>query len=300
MKATEKYLNQFLREILFWDEVGKLLTHEFDQGYSKEPFKTLCMKYPGEEAYPKSVFRIEWGPIFHRGRLDGSAKVLVIGQDPAQHETILRRILVGEAGRRVQGFLAKLGITRSYVMINTFLYSVYGGTRAENRRNSVLVDYRNKWINKIFRTGNIEGVVALGMFANEAWEMWKETDNGSQANAKYTAITHPTQPESYSKGNKIKLLEATKKMLRNWNAGLQTIAPAIQHPDREVDLVLYGDSFVDEDKFEIPEIDLPAGLPLWMRENDGWARRVGDTPAKKRANITVIVPKDFMGSSVMG
>ena len=83
------------------------------------------------------------GPIFHRGRLDGSARVLVIGQDPAQHETIVRRILVGEAGRRLQGFLAKLGVTRSYVLINTFLYSVYGSVKAATRRSAALVDYRN-------------------------------------------------------------------------------------------------------------------------------------------------------------
>jgi hypothetical protein len=30
-------------------------------------------------------------------------------------------VLVGEAGRRVQGFLAKLGITDSYVIVNTYL-----------------------------------------------------------------------------------------------------------------------------------------------------------------------------------
>jgi uracil-DNA glycosylase len=52
--------------------------------------------------------------VFHRGRLDGSALVLVLGQDPGQHESIARRILVGEAGQRVQGFLHKLGIERSY------------------------------------------------------------------------------------------------------------------------------------------------------------------------------------------
>ena len=56
-----------------------------------------------------------------RGRLDGSARVLVIGQDPAQHEAIARRILIGEAGHRVQGLLAKLGIDHSYTMVNTFL-----------------------------------------------------------------------------------------------------------------------------------------------------------------------------------
>jgi uracil-DNA glycosylase len=55
----------------------------------------------------------------------------VIGQDPGQHENILRRILVGEAGRRVQGLLAKLGITRSYVMINALLYCVYGSGGAK-------------------------------------------------------------------------------------------------------------------------------------------------------------------------
>ena len=102
------------------------MARQFDQGYCFEPFRALCSKYPEEDVYPQSQFRVEWGPIFHRGRLDGSARVLVIGQDPAQHETIVRRILVGEAGRRVQGFLSKLGITQSYVMLNTFLYSVYG------------------------------------------------------------------------------------------------------------------------------------------------------------------------------
>jgi hypothetical protein len=83
---------------------------DFDPGYGDQPFKTLVENYPGEDVYPTGDFRTEWGPIFHRGRLDGSARVLVIGQDPAQHEAIVRRILVGEAGQRAQGFLAKLGI----------------------------------------------------------------------------------------------------------------------------------------------------------------------------------------------
>ena len=64
-------------------------------------------------------------------------------------------------------------------------------------------------------------------------------------------------------------------MLQNWNKGLQTIASALNDPVKSVPLVLYGDSFVDDDKSEIPEIEIPPGLPLWMRENEGWARRVG-------------------------
>src|SRR6201987_1166302 len=101
-------------------------THTFCPGYGKAPYKKLVQTYPSEDVYPTAAFRTEWGPIFHRGRLDGTARVLVIGQDPAQHETVVRRILVGEAGQRAQGFLAKLGITKSYVMINTFLFSVFG------------------------------------------------------------------------------------------------------------------------------------------------------------------------------
>ena len=272
------------------------MTHDFDQGYSLEPFRTLCTKYPGEDAFPRSHFRVEWGPIFHRGRLDGSARVLIIGQDPAQHETILRRILVGEAGRRVQGFLAKLGITKSYVMLNTFLYSVYGSTNVEARRNPGLLGYRNSWFNEILGSGNIEGVVALGMYADEAWKMWKGTGKGKNTNVSYVAITHPTQPESSSGRDKTKLRESTKKMLQNWNQGLQTIAPAIMHPDKPIELVLYVDSFGDDDKPQIPEIDLPPGLPSWMRENDGWARRAGTTPILKRANITVTVPANFINT----
>ena len=270
------------------------MAHEFDQGYCFEPFRALCSKYPGEDVYPQSQFRVEWGPIFHRGRLDGSARVLVIGQDPAQHETVVRRILVGEAGRRVQGFLAKLGINQSYVMLNTFLYSVYGSASAQTRRNPALVGYRNSWLQAILMSGKIEAVIGLGMNADEAWQMWKTTDDGQKSNIIYAAITHPTQPESFSGGDKNKLREATKKMLQNWNKGLQTIASAIKHPDNSEPLVLYGDSFVDDDKSEIPEIDIPPGLPLWMRENDGWARRVGKTPLQKRANITLTVPNDFI------
>src|SRR5262245_20788251 len=102
------------------------MSHPSCPGYGTAPFDGLVADYPGEDVYPAKDFRIEWGPIFHRGRLDKTAKVLVLGQDPATHETVARRILIGEAGQRVQGLLAKVGIDSSYVMVNTFLYSVYG------------------------------------------------------------------------------------------------------------------------------------------------------------------------------
>jgi uracil-DNA glycosylase len=267
------------------------MPHPFDPGYCREPFVTLCREYPGTEAYPASRFRIEWGPIFHRGRLDGSARVLVIGQDPAQHETVIRRILVGEAGRRVQGFLAKLGIFRSYVLMNTFLYSVYGSVNSAARKNPDLIAYRNRWLDAFIIGQQVEAVVTLGDLAAEAWQFWKATPNGQATNITSAAIPHPTQPESSSKGDKTKLAAATKAMLKKWNTGLQLLAPAIQHPDQAVQLALYGDAFQDGDRLPIPEEDMPAGLPSWMHEQDGWARRVGADDQKKRANITITVPK---------
>jgi uracil-DNA glycosylase len=268
--------------------------HLFDTGYGSEPFRTLCEEYPDESVYPKQHFRVEWGPIFHRGRLDGSARILVIGQDPAQNENIVRRILVGEAGQRIQGFLAKLGIERSYVMINTYLYSVYGSAPAKVRRDPRLTGYRNQWLDALLVGTNVEAVLALGMLAEEAWIAWKATPQGQQLNLPFVRIPHPTQPESSSKGDKAKLKEATRKMLSQWNAALQTLHLAIQHPDAQRPLTLYGDAFAEGDKHLIPDFDLPAGLPVWMREKDGWARRVGTTDQAKRANITLTVPKDFL------
>jgi hypothetical protein len=267
--------------------------HEFDPGYAFQPFRDLCAEYPGPEVYPHEDFRTEWGPIFHRGRLDGTARLLVLGQDPAGHETIVRRILVGEAGQRFQGFMAKLGITKSYVLINTFLYSVFGQGGGERHANDpAIAEYRNRWIDAILQTSNIEAVVGLGGLADKAWQAWKKTENGkAHPNLAYRKITHPTAPDSQSKGNQAKFAEAMKNMLANWNEGLQAIAPAIQTPDVATPLVLYGTALQPTDDVEIPERDYPPGLPSWMRGLKAWANRVGATSDEKRATIQIKVPK---------
>ena len=237
------------------------MSRPFDPGYLAEPFLTLCANYPEADVYPADQFRIEWGPIFHRGRLDGSARVLVIGQDPAQHETIVRRILVGEAGRRIQGLLAKIGVTRSYVFINAYLYSVYGSVKAKTRKDPKLIDYRNRWLDALLVGSQVEAVVALGQAADEAWKLWKASSAAQSVSVAYAAVTHPTQPESSSKGEKVKLAAATKKLLQNWNTALQALSPSVQHPDVATPLVLYGDKWANGDRVAIAEADLPAACP---------------------------------------
>jgi hypothetical protein len=260
----------------------------FCPGYANEPFHTLATTYPDQSAYPQKDFRTEWGPIFHRGRLDGTGRVLFIGQDPGQHENVLRRILSGEAGRRVQGFAAKLGITRSYVNLNALLYSVYGDKGASYVTKAGVADYRNQWIDGILAPAKIEVVVTFGAMAKSAWANYV-SGHASASSLTVANLTHPTFPTSAG-GTAAQKKANTKKMLAEWNAALPTLHAAVSHKDAPTPLTLYGDDFVPSDKVDIPSFDLPAGTPPWMYDDDGWAQRAGSTPAAKRANITITVP----------
>jgi 5-methylthioadenosine/S-adenosylhomocysteine deaminase len=268
---------------------------EYDVGYATQPFKALCESYPGEDVYPASDFRVEWGPIFHRGRLDGSAVILLLGQDPAAHESLVRRILVGVAGQRVQGFLRKLGITRSYVMINTFVYSVYGQGGGERHRNDPkIAAYRHRWLDALLRNTQVEAVVALGSLAESAWQQYRATPAGAALDVTFVRLTHPTFPESSAGKNPAKLKQATKTMLAGWNVGLAKLFNALTRRDVVTPLVPYGEAFAPGDTAEIPALDYPAGLPDWMRSDRAWAARTGASAAIRRRTVTVAVPEDLM------
>ncbi|HEY7115382.1 MAG TPA: amidohydrolase family protein [Tepidisphaeraceae bacterium] len=269
------------------------MAHPFCPGYVDQPYRSLAESFPAEQVYPAGDFRVEWGPIFHRGRLDGSARVLLIGQDPAANETVVRRILVGVAGQRVQGFLAKLGMTRGYVMINTFLYSVYGQQGGQKHRNDAnIAAYRNLWLDALVKNNALQAVVALGTLADSAWKQYRATPGAAAATAHlaYVAIPHPTYPESAAKNNAQKLKANTAAMLAKWNVALATLHAALTAVDEPRPLVPYGDAFADGDLADIPEYDLPAGLPAFMRQRDGWASRTGTTAAQRRATLTITVP----------
>jgi uracil-DNA glycosylase len=265
----------------------------FCPGYGTEPFRSLCGDFPGPEAYPPADFRTEWGPIFHRGRLDGSARLLVIGQDPGQNENVVRRILVGVAGQRAQGFLAKLGLDRSYVMLNAFLYSMYGTHGAARNTDPAVVAYRHRWLEALLAGGRIEAVVTFGALADRAWRTWRE-GGGAGADLPHAALTHPTQPEASAGGDAATLERAMRTMLRGWNDGLALLRAALAHPDRPAPAAGYGEALTADDLAPIPAGDLPPGLPAWMRTEDGWAQRVGDTARLKRATIRVTVPDSVL------
>ena len=271
------------------------MTIDFDPGYVKNPWAKLVREYPDETVYPLKDFRVEWGPIFHRGRLDGTARVLIIGQDPAAHEAVCRRILVGEAGQRAQGFLAKLGVTTSYVMINTYLYSVYGQSGGERHIDDpAIAAYRHRWLDAVVSKNTIEAIVTFGHLAKEATEQWKATPAGAASTAPVVSLLHPTYPDSASRAtgpNHITKADAFKRLCADWNVGLTQLSPVVT-PDAAVPLLPYGDTITPAEDAVIPALDLPAGLPPWMRSLDAWAVRTGADAAEKRTKIAITIPKN--------
>ena len=269
------------------------MSHPFDPGPVEEPFASLARNYPGPETYDPQRFRVEWGPIFHRGRLDGTATVLVLGQDPGQHESIAHRCLVGEAGQRVQGFLWKLGIERSYVMANTFLYSVYGQPRREEVEELMqrTARYRKRWLDALLDGTAVKAVVGFGALAKDAFERWQKTASGKRFVGHFEPLTHPTMPDATARPGSAKYKAAMKNMLEGWNAGLARLDGELgADRDRKRKLVPYGEALLPEDRKQIPESDMPPGTPAWMRSLKQWATRKGATPDAKRATVEVKVP----------
>jgi hypothetical protein len=190
--------------------------------------------------------------------------------------------------------MAKLGITRSYLLVNTFLYSVYGSPGGDaNVTDPNIAAYRHRWLDAVFAANQIEAVIALGQLADTAWMTWKATANGEKVSPAYQHVTHPTEPESSSGGNNAKLAAAITAMLENWNQALAQLHP-LANPDATVPLVPYGAAFKPAERIEIPEFDVPAGLPEWMRSPQPWASREGATAAAKRLNITITIPSGIV------
>ncbi len=268
--------------------------HRSCPGYVEEPFASLVAEYPGVDAYPARDFRVEWGPVFHRGRLDGSARVLVIGQDPATHEAISRRILVGEAGQRVQGLLAKVGVETSYVMLNVYLYSVFGQAAGYRHvKDDAIAEYRHRWLDAVLLGSDVTAVVALGTLAQRAFRVWHESSAERAtrvAGLHVAAVRHPTYAEGSAAASGQPLQETTAAMLADWSAHLPDLAAAVV-PETTPNLRPYGSTWAASDLVAIPEQDLPPGAPVWWRAVESWAVRDGADAEEKRASMRITVPK---------
>ena len=134
----------------------------------------------------RDEFRWHFGPMFYRGNLtDNHAKVLVIGQEGAQDESLGHRSFVGGTGARMQHFLTHLGITRSYLFLNTFVYPIFGqykGTDllwlAQNPASPV-VKHRHEIFNYVLERHDVRLIVAVGRAAKESVHTWVKSRGGT-------------------------------------------------------------------------------------------------------------------------
>lgn len=261
-----------------------------DPGYCGEPWASLCADLPGEDVYPPADFRTEWGAVLHRGRLDGSAQVLVVGQDPAAQEAFARRILVGLAGQRVQGLLARLGITRSYTMLNTFAYSVVTQDAGErHRKDARIALYRERWLDAVADRSPLCIVLALGALAGDAATRWQDRRQDPAVTVR--RVLHPTYPESAAASGQISLSGAMARLCADWNDALDQLRPLVTRPDDTADPRPYGDALTDDDLRPIPAADLPPGLPAWACSGVRWAERAGTSDDERRATLVITVPQ---------
>jgi len=151
----------------------------------------------GRAVVGREAFRWHHGPMFYRGRLDGSAKVVVVGQEGAQDESLSHRSFTGGTGARMQGLLRHLGLDRSYLFLNSFVYPIFGQYTDDLRPlaqdpRSPIVAHRHRILDKAVVDGDVRLVIAVGRAAKESIGTWIRAHGGS---------TQPDQLHSASLGS---------------------------------------------------------------------------------------------------
>lgn len=197
--------------------------------------------------FPGNPFHTRFGPVFYRGRLDGTARVLVIGQDPATDETLAQRIFVGQAGQIAQNFLSRLGLTRSYLMFNTYLFGAQSGSiTTATAADPTIMAYRNKLFDHAKATNTLSAVIAFGSHANTAATNWP-----GRGSIPLIHLMHPTAPN-------------VSDIANDWNSHFATAHAAVA-PDSNgtVDTTPYNASASAMPFTDIPRRDLPFGIPAF-------------------------------------
>jgi uracil-DNA glycosylase len=138
----------------------------------------------GKAVVGREAFRWHHGPMFFRGRLDGSAKVLVVGQEGAQDESLSHRSFTGGTGARMQHLLRFIGLDRSYLFVNSFVYPIFGQYTQDLRKlaqdpRSPVVKHRNRIYDKAVVDGDVRLVIAVGRAAKESITTWIESHGGT-------------------------------------------------------------------------------------------------------------------------
>jgi Uracil DNA glycosylase superfamily len=187
----------------------------------------------------RDEFRWHFGPMFYRGRLaDGGARVLVIGQEGAQDESLGHHSFVGGSGARMQHFLRHIGITQSYLFLNTFVYPIFGQYNGADllwlaqNPESPIVKHRHAIFDYLVERTDLRLVVAVGRAAKDSVHTWVKSRGGSCPSGSHdvsqcaasaisprTRIVGVVHPGAGGKGGSTAaIIEDFKRALRKINA----------------------------------------------------------------------------------
>jgi uracil-DNA glycosylase len=143
-------------------------------------YRSLGVAMSGQEE-----FRWQFGPMFYRGRLqDNAVRVLVLGQEGAQDESLSHRSFTGGTGARMQHVLNHLGVTHSYLFLNTFVYPIfsqYNGLLPKLAQDprSPIARHRGELLDYVLERNDVRLVIAVGRAAKESTATWIQSHGGS-------------------------------------------------------------------------------------------------------------------------
>ena len=215
------------------------------------------------------VFWHHFGNLFYRGRLDGSARLLCIASDPGPAECLpfVRRSLIGDSGQKTQGFLAKLRLTRSYVLVNAFSVAMRPSASSTGlnilKNNLAIKQSRHALYNALLAGGQIQAIVAFGEVAEIALREWKKDNPAVDALPQFF-LAHPAAVDRNGSGN--------DAALKGWAKGITQLRNIVT-PDGDGDMSLpnFGKFFTEMDYERVPRRDLPAHAPFYVGD-DSWGR----------------------------
>lgn len=168
------------------------------RAYGKAIYQAAAQKF-GTRDDGKEKFRWVVGPMWYRGRLTpNDVKVFVIGQEGAQDENVSNRTFTGSTGTKMQKFINYFGINRSYLFMNTFIYTITGqyGERPKpgdsqavvkqkaaqsaalfwlaQDKDSAIVKHRHRMFDEVLRTNkrSLRLVIGVGSAGKDTLATW--------------------------------------------------------------------------------------------------------------------------------
>ena len=174
--------------------------------------------------------------------------------------------MIGDSGQKTQGFLRKLGLTRSYVLVNAFAVALRPSQKSKGLRvlkTNVAIRTARHALYDGLLTDRVQAIVAFGEMAHVAYDLWAASNSAVRA-IPHLKLAHPAGVDRTGSGH--------DAALAAWGDAI-TALRAIVTPDPDGDATEpnFGAYFTELDYARIPRWDLPAVAPAYVGD-DSWGR----------------------------